>query len=130
MILYLSTVHSILIRREMVVAQSDGFSEIIVARSGGFRGDWRICVTVCVCFSQNKIRHFLSSVSSLRASVVAYSKTDQYVFITQKRNSCVLGSLANNTEYSFSISSREGHEVSNITLTQSPNAAADQLDIF
>ena len=126
MILYLSTVHSILIRREMVVAQSDGFSEIIVARSGGFRGDWRICV----CFSQNKIRHFLSSVSSLRASVVAYSKTDQYVFITQKRNSCVLGSLANNTEYSFSISSREGHEVSNITLTHSPNADADQLDIF
>ena len=36
------------------------------------------------------------------------------------------------TEYSFSISSREGHELSNITLTpsQSPNAAANQLDIF
>ena len=103
----------------MVVAKSGGFSEIVVARSGGCRGDWQICV----CFSQNKIRHFLSSVSSLRASV-AYSKTDQYVFITQKRNSCVLGLLTNNTEYSFSISSREGHEVSNITLTQSPNAAA------
>ena len=31
----------------------------------------------------------------------------------------------------FNISSREGHEVSNITLTpsQSPNAAANQLDI-
>ena len=42
----------------------------------------------------------------------------------------MLGLLANNTEYSFSISSREGHEVSNITLTQSPNAAANQLDIF
>ena len=82
-----------------------------------------------IVIMQNKIRHFLSSVSSLRASV-AYSVTDQYIFITQKRNSCVLGLLANNTEYSFSISSREGHEVSNITLTQSPNAAANQLDIF
>ena len=63
---------------------------------------------------------------------VAYSRTDQHVFIAQKSNSCVLGLLANNTEYSFSISSREGHDVSNITLTpsQSPNAAANQLDIF
>ena len=34
---------------------------------------------------------------------VAYSRTDQYVFITQKSNSCVLDLLANNTEYSFSI---------------------------
>ena len=43
---------------------------------------------------------------------VAYSRTDPYVFIAQKSNSCVLGLLANNTECSFSISSREGHDVS------------------
>ena len=61
---------------------------------------------------------------------VAYSRTDQYVFITQKSNSCVLGLLGNNTEYS--LSSREGHEVSDTTLipSQSPNAAANQLGIF
>ena len=74
---------------------------------------------------------------------VAYSRTDQYVFITQKSHSYVLDLLANNTEYSFSIivlwgtwsvkhhtdsesvieysfsiSSRGGHEVSNITVTE------------
>ena len=41
--------------------------------------------------------------------------------------------FGNNIEYSFRrVSSREGHEVSNITLTpnQSLNAAANQLDIF
>ena len=44
---------------------------------------------------------------------VAYSRTDQCVFIAQKkRNSCVFSLLGNNAEYSFSISSREEHEVS------------------
>ena len=40
--------------------------------------------------------------------------------------------FGNKIEYSFSGSSRDGHEVSNITLTlsQSLNAAANQLDIF
>ena len=57
---------------------------------------------------------------------IAYSRTDPYVFITQKSHSCVLDLLAYNTEYSFSIrplSSCEGHEVSNITPTpsQSPS---------
>ena len=55
---------------------------------------------------------------------IAYSRTDQYVFITQKSHSCVLDLLANNAEYSFSIrplSSCEGHEVSNITPSQSPS---------
>ena len=46
--------------------------------------------------------------------------TDQYFFITQKMNSCVFSLFGNNIEYSFRIGlSREGHEVSNITLTQS-----------
>ena len=35
---------------------------------------------------------------------VAYSRTDQCVFIAQKRNSCVFSLLGNNTEYSFSAS--------------------------
>ena len=38
------------IRREMVVAQSGGFSEIVVERSGEFTGHWRILV----CFSPIK----------------------------------------------------------------------------
>ena len=33
---------------------------------------------------------------------VAYSRTDQYVFIAQKRNSGVFSLLGKNTEYSFS----------------------------
>ena len=86
----------------------------------------------------HKIRPFRSSgfeMTVLKQSKIdgerrVYSRTDQYVFITQNSNSCVLGLLGNNTEYS--LSSREGHEVSNITLTpgQSRNAAANQLDIF
>ena len=40
-IYYLAIVHSIVIRREMVVARSGGFSEIVVERSGGFRGVFR-----------------------------------------------------------------------------------------
>ena len=43
---------------------------------------------------------------------VAYSRINgQYLFIAQKRNSCVFSLLGNNNEYSFSGSSREGHEV-------------------
>ena len=67
---------------------------------------------------------------------VAYSRTDQCVFIAQKRNSCVFSLLGNNTEYPFSasvpgISSREGHEWLNITLTpsQSPNAASSLINL-
>ena len=58
--------------------------------------------------------------------------TDQYYFKAQKRNSCVFSLLGNNIEYSFSGSSREGHEVPIITLTASRplNASANQLDIF
>ena len=50
--------------------------------------------------------------------------TDQYFFIAHKRNSCGFSLFGNNIEYSFRRgSSREGYEVSNITLTpnQSPN---------
>ena len=46
-------------------------------------------------------------------------RTDQYFFIAQKRNSCVFSLFGNNIEYSFSGSSREVHEVSNITLNPS-----------
>ena len=58
--------------------------------------------------------------------------TDQYFFIAQKMNSCVFSLLGLNKEYSFSGSSREGHEVSNMSLnpSQSLNAAANQVDIF
>ena len=60
--------------------------------------------------------------------------TEQYFFIAQKRNSCVFSLFGNNIEYSFRRgSSPEGHEVSNITITdssQSLNAAANQLGIF
>ena len=59
--------------------------------------------------------------------------TDQYLFIAQKRNSCVPSLFGNNIEYSFRLGlSREGHEASNMTLTlsKSLNAAANQLDIF
>ena len=58
--------------------------------------------------------------------------TDQQFFIAQKRNSSVFSFLGNTIEYSFSGTSREGHEVLNMTLTpsQSLNAAANQLDIF
>ena len=57
--------------------------------------------------------------------------TDQYYFKAQKRNSCVFSLLGKNIEYSFSGSSREGHEVPIITLTTSRplNASANQLDI-
>ena len=86
------------IRRDMVVAQS-----------GGFRGDWRIRI----CFSPIKsvLLSLRSSVSGLRwlcwsrarlMASIAYSRTDQYVFITQWSHSCVLDLPANNTEYSFS----------------------------
>ncbi len=52
--------------------------------------------------------------------------------MAQKRNTCVFSLLGNNIEYSFSGSSREGYEVSNMTQTpsQSPDAAVNQLDIF
>ena len=58
--------------------------------------------------------------------------TDQYYFKAKKRNSCVFSLLGNNIEYSFSGSSREGHEVPIITLTASRplNDSANQLDIF
>ena len=46
---------------------------------------------------------------------VAYSRIDgQYFFIAQKRNSCVFSLLGNNIEYSFSGSSREGHELDEV----------------
>ena len=66
---------------------------------------------------------------------VAYSRPDQYVFITQKRNSCVFSLLGNNTEYSFSASVHRlvrdmKGQTSTLTPSQSKNAAANQLDIF
>ena len=46
--------------------------------------------------------------------------TEQYFFIAQKRNSCVFSLFGNNIDYSFRRgSSPEGHEVSNITITDS-----------
>ena len=45
--------------------------------------------------------------------------TDPYFFIAQQRNSWVFSLFENKIEYSFSGSSREGHDVSNITLTPS-----------
>ena len=60
-------------------------------------------------------------------------ETRKYFFIAHKRNSCGFSLFGNIIEYSFRHgSSREGHEVSNITLTpnQSLNATANQLDIF
>ena len=60
-------------------------------------------------------------------------ETDQYLFIAHKRNSCWFTLFGNIIEYSFRHgSSREGHAVSNITLTldRSLNATANQLDIF
>ena len=58
--------------------------------------------------------------------------TDQDFLIAQKRSFCVFSLLGNNIEYSFSGSTCERHQVSNITLTpsQSLNSAANQLDIF
>ena len=73
---------------------------------------------------------------------VAYSSTNgQISFLqsTEKEFLCVLSHVrvfslfGNNIDYSFRRgSSREGHELSNITLTpnQSLNATANQLDIF
>ena len=51
---------------------------------------------------------------------------------TKKKFLGVFSLLGNNIEYSFSGSSREGHEVPIITLTASRplNASANQLDIF
>ena len=46
LVIHLAIVHSIVIRRKMVVARSSGFSGIVVAWSGGFRG---------VCFSPIKL---------------------------------------------------------------------------
>ena len=62
-------------------------------------------------------------------------ETHQYFFIAHKRNSCGYSLIGNIIEYSFRHgSSREGHEVSNITLTLTPNQSlngtANQLDIF
>ena len=60
-------------------------------------------------------------------------ETHHYFVIAHKRNSCEFSLFGNIIEYSFRYgSSREGHEVSNITLTlnQSLNATANQLDIF
>ena len=59
--------------------------------------------------------------------------TDQYFFIAHKRNSCGFSLFGNIIVYSFRHgSSREGHEASTITLTlnQSLNDTANQLDIF
>ena len=110
--------------------------KIVVARSGGFRGDWWIWV----CFSP--INLFLSvdrvefEMAVLKQRKIDGERrvfqdklTDHYFFIAQKRNSCVFSLFGKNIEYSFSGSSREGHEVSNITLTtnQPPSPAANQL---
>ena len=61
-------------------------------------------------------------------------ETHHYFFIAHTRNSCGFSLLGNIIEHSFRRGglSREGHEVSNITLTpnQSLNATAKQLDIF
>ena len=62
--IYLSTVHSIInfvIRREMVVAQYGVFSEIVVARSGGFRE-----TDVYESLFAHKMHPFRSIVSGLR----------------------------------------------------------------
>ncbi len=49
--------------------------------------------------------------------------THQCFFIAQKRNSCVFSLFGNNIEYSFRRgSSREGHEVSNNTHTDSKSS--------
>ena len=59
--------------------------------------------------------------------------TDKYFFIAHKMNSCGFSFFRKHHQYSFRRgSSREGYEVSKITLTpnQSPNATANQLDIF
>ena len=63
---------------------------------------------------------------------VAYSRTDGQISI-HKINSCGFSLFGNIIEYSFRRgSSREEHEVSNITLipNQSLNATTNQLDIF
>ena len=57
-------------------------------------------------------------------------KTDQHFFTAHKRNSCGFSLFGNIIDYSFRRgSAREGHEVSNMTLTpnQSLNATANQL---
>ena len=54
--------------------------------------------------------------------------TDQYFFIAHKRNSCGFSLFGNIIEYSFRRgSSREGHEVSNITPALDANMSKHNI---
>ena len=113
------------------MARSGGFSEIVVARSGGFRGVYFPHIK-----SVDRVEFEMAVLKQRKIDgkhrVFQDKWTHQCFFITQKRKSCVFSLFGNNIEYSFSGLSREGHEVSTITRTQSQslNAAASQLDIF
>ena len=86
-------------------------------------------------FFANTIFLILILILILVASLQWISQQQRYLLFLVERvefeNSCVFSLFGKNIEYSFKrVSSREGHEVSNITLNQSLNSAANQLDIF
>ena len=65
--------------------QSGGFSEIVVVRPGGFRGDWRICV----CFSPIKSVLFGRACLVLDMAVLKQRKVDGERRVFQDRSVCL-----------------------------------------